>query len=72
MIRLTRLNGKQFMLNCEMIKYLESTPDTVITLIGGEKFMVLENVEEIVTMTVSYRQRLFQNPLLNINHKGIE
>ena len=37
MIRVTRLNGKRFVVNAEQIRYLESTPDTVITLINGDQ-----------------------------------
>ena len=69
MIRLTRLGGKQFVLNCELIKFLESTPDTVITLTDGQKLMVLEDVETVIQETVSYRQKLFQNPLLDHERK---
>ena len=69
MIRLTRINGKQFVLNCVLIKYLESTPDTVITLTSGEKLMVLEAVDAVIQATILFRQKLFQNPLLNHSEK---
>jgi flagellar protein FlbD len=62
MIKLTRLNGKQFVLNCELIRTIEATPDTVITLTPGEKYMVREDVEAVVQATMHYRQRLYQEP----------
>ncbi len=62
MIRLKRLNGKEFVLNCELIKTVESTPDTVITLTTGEKHMVLESVDEVIQSTMNYRKRLYQEP----------
>ncbi len=62
MIRVSRLNGKEFVLNCDLIKYIESTPDTIITLTTGEKIMVRENVDDIVRATVKYRKRVFQEP----------
>lgn len=62
MIRLSRLNGKEFILNCELIKYLESTPDTVITLTTGEKLMVHESVDEVVERTMKYRQAIYREP----------
>ena len=62
MICLTRLNGKEFILNCELIKLIEATPDTVITLTQGEKLMVMESVETILNLTVHYRQRLNKEP----------
>jgi len=58
MIKLTRLNGKEFILNCELIKSIEATPDTVITLTVGEKMMVKENVDSIVQATIRFRKEL--------------
>jgi flagellar protein FlbD len=60
MIRLEKLNGKGFILNCEMIKTIEYVPDTVITLTTGEKIMVRNTVEEVLESTLNYRKRLFQ------------
>ena len=42
MIKLSRLNGDEFVLNCEMIETVEATPDTVISLINGKKYIVSE------------------------------
>jgi flagellar protein FlbD len=58
MIRLKRLNGSAFVLNCELIKTIEATPDTVITLVTGEKLMVLEPVDEVVREAAEYRKGL--------------
>jgi hypothetical protein len=41
MIELTRLNGSPLAINCDLIKYAEAAPDTVLTLITGEKLVVL-------------------------------
>ena len=60
MIFVHRLNGKQFVVNCELIKFIESTPDTLITLSAGEKLMVKESVDEVVGATMNYRKRLYQ------------
>ena len=54
MIRLTRLNDRPFVLNAEQIKLLESTPDTMITLLSGERLIVKESVEEVVQRAVEY------------------
>lgn len=48
MITVTRLNGGAFALNPDLIERVESTPDTVITLVDGTKYVVRESVEEIV------------------------
>lgn len=60
MIRVTRLNAKEFIVNCELIKFVESTPDTLITLTTGEKLMVRESVDHVVAETMNYRKRLYQ------------
>lgn len=62
MIPLTRMNGVGFVLNAELIKAIESTPDTVVTLLSGEKWMVRESVDEVVDLTVKYRQRIYRDP----------
>ncbi|MBN2374909.1 MAG: flagellar FlbD family protein [Sedimentisphaerales bacterium] len=62
MIAATRLNGKRFVVNAEQIRYVESTPDTMITLMNGDKIMVKETLEEIVSLAVQYQRqiRVFQ------------
>ncbi len=62
MIELNKLNGKLFVLNCELIKFVESTPDTLITLSSGEKFMVKESVQAVVELSTQYLKRLRQEP----------
>jgi flagellar protein FlbD len=49
MIRLFRLDGTEFLLNVDLISQVESTPDTVITLLSGEKIKVKNNVDDVVT-----------------------
>ena len=55
MIKVTRLNGKEFVVNADQIEFVETTPDTVITLISGKKVIVLESVEQIIDRVVSYK-----------------
>lgn len=63
MIILHRLNGKEFVLNAEHIKFVESTPDTLITLISGdEKFMVKESVEEVIKSVIDYKHKWLYYP----------
>jgi flagellar protein FlbD len=59
MIHLTRLNGNSLVVNCDLIKYAESSPDTVLTLVNGEKIVVLESCQEVVDRTVAYRAGVF-------------
>ena len=58
MIRLTRLNNRPLVVNSELIKFIENAPDTVITLVTGEKIVVLETAEEVMARIVEYRRRL--------------
>jgi flagellar protein FlbD len=55
MIELTRLNGSRLCINCDLIKYAESAPDTVLTLVTGEKLVVLEPRGEVLRRTLDYR-----------------
>jgi flagellar protein FlbD len=61
MIRLTRLNNRSLVVNSELIKFIENAPDTVITLVSGEKIVVLETAEEVINRIVAYRRRLRQS-----------
>jgi len=54
MIRLTRLNGRPFVLNAEQIRTVEQTPDTMIMLLGGEQLVVQESMDEVIRRAVEY------------------
>ena len=58
MIRLTRLNGRAFVLNAEQIKTVEETPDTMITLLNGDQLVVREPMKEVVRRAVEYGRTL--------------
>ncbi len=58
MITLRRLNDKRFVVNAELIKMIEATPDTLITLINGDHFMVLESVQEVVDRAIEYARQV--------------
>lgn len=58
MIKVTRINGAELLLNAELIQTIESTPDTLITLIDGRKLMVNENVDEVVRRIITYRRKV--------------
>lgn len=62
MIQLTRLNDRAFVLNAEQIKTVEKTPDTVVTLLNGEQYVVKESLDEVVRRAIEYGRaiRTFQ------------
>jgi flagellar protein FlbD len=58
MLALTRLNGKQLIVNALLIESIEETPDTMLTLITGKKIMVLEKAPDVVSLVESYLMRI--------------
>ncbi|MDR5658262.1 flagellar FlbD family protein [Serpentinicella sp. ANB-PHB4] len=61
MIKLKRFNNTDFILNAELIQTVEETPDTMITLINGQKILVLENSDEVVNRIIEYKRKIFTN-----------
>lgn len=59
MIHVTRFNDSTFVVNAELIQAVEETPDTVITLTTGTKYVVKESSAEIIERVVAYKQRIF-------------
>jgi flagellar protein FlbD len=62
MICLTRLNGQQFVVNAEKIRYVESTPDTVVCCDKGDKIMVKETLQEVIRRAIEYG-RMIRRPM---------
>ncbi|MCL1829502.1 MAG: flagellar FlbD family protein [Oscillospiraceae bacterium] len=61
MILVTRINGvDKFYVNEDKIEFLEATPDTVITLDSGKKFVVMETIDEVIGRMVEYKAKLFR------------
>lgn len=58
MIKLTHMNGQEFVVNAEMIQYVEARPDTIITLSTKERLIVKENVDEVVKRIIEYGRAL--------------
>ncbi len=58
MIVVTRLNGPRFAVNPDLLQRVESTPDTILTLIDGTKYIVAESMTEITELVVEYRARV--------------
>lgn len=54
MIRLTHLDGKPFIVNAELVKFVEEKPDTVITMRDGDRIIVRERAQEVVARAIDY------------------
>jgi flagellar protein FlbD len=60
MIQLTRLNNKALTVNSDLIKFVEQSPDTLITLITGEKIVVRERADEVLARIVEFRRSVLR------------
>jgi flagellar protein FlbD len=63
MIQLTRLNGKSFILNAELIRYVECLPDTYITLTDGDRLVVRESLDDVLRLTLEYQRSKYLLPI---------
>lgn len=59
MIKVTRLNDIQIVINGELIELIEETPDTVITMTTGRKIIVKETVDELIDIVIQYKQKIY-------------
>ena len=58
MIEVTRLKGAKIIINAELIETVEETPDTVITLTSGKKFIVSETSRKITDLVINYKRKI--------------
>ena len=76
MFELTLLNGKKIFINLELIKVVESLPDTMITLINNDKFMVKESASQVAEAYLQIRHKIFNSslplPLQHTSHNPEE
>jgi flagellar protein FlbD len=61
MIQLTRLNNQPLMINSDLIKFVEKAPDTVLTLVNGEKVIVLESAEAVLEKIIAFRRSIMSD-----------
>lgn len=59
MIRVTGMDKKRFMLNADHIEKIEEMPETIITLINGKKYIVLESIEDVRNSVLEYKHKIF-------------
>lgn len=61
MLEVTRLNGQKVIINCDLIEYIDANPDTTINLTTNNRFVVKENVQEVIEKIVEYKRKIFSN-----------
>lgn len=71
MIQLTRLNNHPLVVNSDLIKFVEQAPDTVITLLSGEKIVVRENAQDVLDRVVQFRRSVLQGMALWWENRSI-
>ncbi len=71
MIRLTRLNNQPITVNSDLIKCVESNPDTVITLVSGDKFLVSESADAVVARVIEFKRAVLGGLLTNLKDPGV-
>lgn len=67
MIKLTRLNNQPLVLNSDLIKCVENAPDTVLTLVTGEKIIVRETTEQVLERVIAFRRAILAGLPVNLN-----
>ena len=70
MIQLTRLNNIPLIVNSDLIKLIENAPDTVLTLVTGEKIVVLESSGQVVEKIVEFRRRILSELPIQVAGSG--
>lgn len=63
MINVHRLNTEEFLVNCELIEFVEETPDTVISMASGRKLVVSEKCSEIKKLIIEYKRQIYNSDM---------
>lgn len=74
MIIVSRLNGERFGVNAEHIERVEETPDTVLTLVEGKKYLIRESLDDVIEKVIAYRasvMRVSYSPAAQGDEQGM-
>jgi flagellar protein FlbD len=73
MIKLTRLNHKEFFLNPDLIKIVEETPDTIIRMVNDDHYLVLEKAAVVIEAVIAFRVEVLRranNPQIPVGERN--
>lgn len=65
MIYVHRLNNEKFLLNCELIEFVEETPNTVVSMVSGRKLIVSESCSKMKKLIIDYRKKIHGTNQIN-------
>ena len=57
MIRVTKLNGEELVINDDLIEFIETTPDTIVSLTDGKKIMVKETIDDVIERVAEFKRK---------------
>ena len=60
MVKVTKINGAQLVINAELVELIEFTPDTIVTLTTGKKIILKDGVDDLIRRIVEYRRRVLE------------
>lgn len=56
MIKVTRLNGSELVINADLIEFVEALPDTIISLVTGKKIMIKESTDVVIQKVAEFKR----------------
>ncbi|GAB4179543.1 MAG: flagellar FlbD family protein [Calditrichia bacterium] len=66
MILCKKINGSDIYINAELIEFIESTPDTIISTTTGKKIIVSDSVEDVIARIIEYKRRIFDGAIIKL------
>jgi len=72
MIKVTRINNQPITINADLIEFVESTPDTIVSTITGKKILIKESVDEVIEKVIAYRQKCFEKIRIDVEKRDKE
>jgi flagellar protein FlbD len=56
MIKVTRLNGNELVINADLVEFVEALPDTIISLVTGKKIMIKESIDTVIARVAEFKR----------------
>ena len=63
MVKLTRINGTEIVINADLIEFVETLPDTIVTLTNGQKIIIRESIDQVVERVKEFKRDINSRPI---------